>query len=310
MIMNAQSSWSLDRLPSQAGRVAIVTGANSGLGFETARMLAGRGAEVILACRDRGKGDQALRRIREAHPGAAVSILPLDLADLDDVHKAAETVLLGRDRLDLLINNAGVMVPPASRTRQGFELQVGTNHLGHFALTVRLLPLLLRTAGARVVVVSSAAANFGRLDLDDLNYERRAYSRWGAYNQSKLATLVFALELSRRLAQHGCTTTATVSHPGGAATESQRNARFFRTVVNRYLAAPPVEAALTTLRAATDPAAANGSYWGPSRFLGMRGPPDRARVPRRAWDLVLAERLWAASEELTGVRFQFATPEY
>ena len=261
--MKRSSCWRFDEMPIQTGRIALVTGANSGLGFETARMLAMRGAEVIMACRNRSKGEQALQRVREAYPAARVSLLPLDLADLGSVEDAATTLSAEHARLDLLINNAGVMVPPFARTKQGFELQFGTNHLGHFALTGRLLPLILETPGSRVVVLSSAGANFGRINLDDLNYEGRRFSKWGAYCQSKLANLMFALELARRLsaARHG--TIATAAHPGGAATDLQRDAAFFRTVVNPYLAAAPSTGALPTLRAATDPEAGNGSYWGP-----------------------------------------------
>ena len=301
--MESSSPWRFDEVPIQTGRIALVTGANSGLGFETARMLAMRGAEVIMACRNRSKGEQAVQRVREAYPAAQVSLLPLDLADLGSVEDAATTLSAEHTRLDLLINNAGVMVPPFARTKQGFELQFGTNHLGHFAFTGRLLPLILKTPGSRVVVLSSAGANFGRIDLDDLNYERRRFSKWGAYCQSKLANLMFALELARRLsaARHG--TIATAAHPGGAATDLQRDAAFFRTVVNPYLAAAPSTGALPTLRAATDPEAGNGSYWGPSGLFEMRGSPSLAYVPRRARDPSLAQRLWTISEELTGVQF-------
>ena len=301
--MKWSSPWRFDDLPAQTGRVALVTGANSRLGFETARMLAIRGAEVILACRSPSKGEQALRRIREACPQAHVSLLPLDLADLGSVEEASATILAEQAHLDLLINNAGVMVPPFGRTKQGFELQFGTNHLGHFALTARLLPLILRTPGSRVVVLSSAGAHFGRIDLADLNYERRRFSNWGAYCQSKLANLVFALDLARRLSAAHRDTIATVAHPGGAATDLQRNAGFFRAVVNPFLAAAPAAGALPTLRAATDPEAGNGSYWGPSGPFEMRGSPAPAYLPRRARDPVQARRLWTASEDLTQVRF-------
>ncbi len=301
--MKKSASWRFDDVPQQTGRVALVTGANSGLGFETARMLAMRKAEVIMACRNRSKGEHAAQRVREACPAARVSLLSLDLANLESVEEAAVTLLAERARIDLLINNAGVMVPPFARTKHGFELQFGTNHLGHFALTGRLLPLILGTPGSRVVVLSSAGANFGRIDLSDLNYVRRRFSNWGAYCQSKLANLVFALELARRLLAARHTTIATVAHPGGAATNLQRDAAFFRTVVNPYLAAAPSEGALPTLRAATDPQAGNGSYWGPSELFEMRGSPSLAYVPRRARDPSLARRLWTMSEELTGVQF-------
>ena len=283
-----------------------MTGANSGLGLETARMLADLGAEVLLACRSRSRGEAALSSIRGSSPGAEIALVHLDLGDLVSVQEAAETILAERGRLDLLINNAGVMIPPFARTQQGFEMQMGVNHLGHFALAGRLLPLMLKTPGSRVVVLSSAGANFGRLDCTDLNYEHRRYSKWGAYCQSKLANLMFMLELSRRLAVSDCDTIATAAHPGGAATNLQRNALFFRTIVNPYLAATPSAGALPTLRAATDPYARTGSYWSPSSLLEMRGPPAMAYMPKRAMDTALARRLWSISEELTQTRFDFA----
>lgn len=257
--MKTESSSGFEHVVSPTGRVALVTGANSGLGFETARMLAERGAEVILACRNQTKGEHALERIRQACRKALVRLLPIDLADLMSVQHAADIVLADWPRLDLLINNAGVMVPPFSRTPQGFELQFGINHLGHFALTGRLMPLILRTTGSRIVVVSSAGANFGRIDLDDLNYEWRRYRKWGAYCQSKLASLLFARQLAERLAAAPGNTIAVAAHPGGAATDLQRNTRFFRTVVNPFLAATPAAGALPAMRAATDPGVRNGS---------------------------------------------------
>ena len=300
-----ERAWNLDNVASQAGRVALVTGANAGLGFETARMLAARGAAGILACRSESKGAQTIGRIRKIHPDAMVTMLSLDLADLGSVREAAQAVLNSHSRLDLLINNAGVMVPPFSRTSQGFELQFGTNHLGHFALTGRLMPLILSTPASRVVIVSSAAANFGNIDLGDLNFERRAYSKWGGYNQSKLATLIFSLELARRLSVAGASTIAAAAHPGGAATDLQRNAWYFRWFVNPFFSASASSGALPTMRAATDPTVTNGSYWGPSGPFEMRGPPTRVDPPRRARNRDVAERLWAASEELTDVRFGF-----
>jgi NAD(P)-dependent dehydrogenase (short-subunit alcohol dehydrogenase family) len=303
--MITESSWSFDDVPALAGRVALVTGANTGLGFETARTLAARGAQVLLACRNQSKGARALDRIRAVQPDAAVSLLPLDLADLDSVKAATDSVVAAHSRLDLLINNAGIMAPPFARTNEGFELQFGTNHLGHFAVTGRLLPLILSTSSSRIVVVSSAAANFGHIDLGDLNFERRPYSKWGAYNQSKLATLMFSQELARRLDAACSTTIATAAHPGGAATDLQRTTWYFRWFVNPFLAASASGGALPTIRAATDSAAANGSYWSPSKFLEMRGPPTKSIPPARALELGVAERLWSVSEELTGVRFEF-----
>jgi len=297
-------TWTEADIPDQTGRTAIVTGANTGIGLETARMLAGKGAAVVLACRNPDKGKAAIARIEAGKPTGSATLAALDLSDLESVAAFAEAFAAKHDRLDLLINNAGVMVPPLSRTRQGFELQFGTNHLGHFALAGRLLPLVQRTAGARVVVVSSTAQSFGRIDFDDLNWERRAYSPFRAYGQSKLANQLFALELSRRLAAAGSEVRATAAHPGWTATDLQRTsgaARFF----NPLFAMKPADGALPTLRAATDRAAASGSYWGPAHFFELSGPPVPARIPRHAQDTAVAARLWEVSEKLTGVSFSF-----
>ncbi|HRI51630.1 MAG TPA: oxidoreductase, partial [Pseudomonadota bacterium] len=260
------SAWNFDSIPDQSGRIAIVTGANTGIGYETARALARKGAWVILACRDLAKASAAAARIQAEQPSGNVQAQPLDLSDLESVARFAERFAAEHDRLDLLINNAGVMVPPKSQTKQGFELQLGTNHLGHFALTAHLLPLLRRTPGARVVVVSSGAHHMGHIDFADLNFEGRGYSPWRAYAQSKLANLLFALELQRRLRAAGAAVLVTAAHPGWTATDLQRTAgaaRFF----NPYFAMKPADGALPTLRAATDPAASAGEYFGPSRLF-------------------------------------------
>lgn len=301
------ASWTFDDIPDQTGRTAIVTGANSGIGFETARMLAKKGAEVVIACRSPQKGESALARIREDVPDAKVTLAALDLADLDSVEAFATRFSTTHTRLDLLVNNAGVMVPPMSRTKQQFELQIGTNHLGHFALTGRLLPLLSRTPGARVVVVSSTMAHFGVIDVDDFNVERKKYRPWREYGQSKLANSLFAAELSRRLAAAGSSVIATAAHPGYTATELQRTSGLAR-VFNPVFAMKASDGALPTLRAAVDPEATNGSYWGPSRMFETSGPPKPARVPKRAKDDAMASTLWALSETLTGVTFDLPAP--
>jgi NAD(P)-dependent dehydrogenase (short-subunit alcohol dehydrogenase family) len=290
--------WTFDDIPDQTGRTAIVTGANTGIGLETARMLALKGAEVVLACRDFGKGAAAAERIRAEKPTGKVSVEKLDLSDLDSVAAFASSFAAAHGRLDLLINNAGVMVPPLGRTKQGFELQLGTNHIGHVALTERLLPLLERTPGSRVVVVSSTAQSFGHIDFDDLNWEHRSYKAWRAYGQSKLANMMFALELARRLEAAGSPVRVTAAHPGWTATDLQRTSGVAR-FLNPLFAMKPADGALPTLRAATDPDAANGSYWGPSR--GMNGPPAPARASKRAYDQSTASRLFEVSEKLAGV---------
>jgi NAD(P)-dependent dehydrogenase (short-subunit alcohol dehydrogenase family) len=297
--------WAFDDIPDQSGRIAIVTGANTGIGLETARMLAQKGARVVLACRSQDKGEAAALSIAAGRPVGSATFARLDLSDLDSVAAFASAFAAANARLDLLVNNAGVMVPPFGRTKQGFELQFGTNHLGHFALAARLLPLLERTAGARMVVVSSTAQNMGRIDFDDLNWERRTYSAWPAYGQSKLANMMFALELRRRLARAGSELRVTAAHPGWTATDLQRTSGIVR-LLNPLFAMKPHDGALPTLRAATDPSAESGSYWGPSRFAEMNGPPARARIPERAKDETVAKRLWDDSERLTRVAFSFS----
>jgi NAD(P)-dependent dehydrogenase (short-subunit alcohol dehydrogenase family) len=300
------NQWTFQDIPDQAGRTAVVTGANTGIGLETARMLALKGANVVLACRrmDRAKG--ALDKILAEKPAGRVSVSALDLSDLESVAAFAASFSETHERLDLLINNAGVMIPPLGRTKQGFELQLGTNHLGHFALSARLLPLLERT-GARIVVVSSTAQNFGRIVMDDLNWERRPYDAWSAYGQSKLANMMFALELQRRLSAAGSKVLVAAAHPGWTATDLQRESRVVQ-FFNPFFAMKPLDGALPTLRAATDPAASPASYWGPARFFELNGPPVEARIPRRARDEALAAKLFDASEKLTGVSFPGAIP--
>jgi NAD(P)-dependent dehydrogenase (short-subunit alcohol dehydrogenase family) len=296
------SAWSFHDIPDQTGRIAIVTGANTGIGLETARMLAQKGAHVVLACRNLDKGRAALERIQAEKPSGTVSVEALDLSDLESVAAFAAAFSAKHPRLDLLIENAGVMVPPFGRTRQGFELQFGTNHLGHFALSARLLPVLESTPGSRIVVVSSSAQNIGRIELSDLNWERRPYKAWSAYGQSKLANMSFTLELARRLAARGSHVRVTAAHPGYTSTDLQRTAplaRFF----NPLLAMKAADGALPTLRAATDLAAESGSYWGPAGFFELHGPPTAARISARARDAAMAEQLFDVSERLTGVTF-------
>ena len=297
------TAWTFKDIPDQTGRTAIVTGANTGIGLETARMLALRGADVVLACRNLDKGRAALDRITAEKPSGRVSVAALDLSDLASVERFAAEFAASHDRLDLLINNAGVMVPPLGRTAQGFELQFGTNHLGHFALTGRLLPLLERTPGARIVVVSSTAQGLGKIDFDDLNWEKRPYNDWRAYGQSKLANMMFALELARRLSASGSHVLATAAHPGWTATDLQRTTLITR-LLNPLFGMKPKDGALPTLRAAVDPGATNGSYWGPSRTIN--GPPKPAKSTRLSLDQAVAARLWQVSEQLTGVTFPLA----
>jgi NAD(P)-dependent dehydrogenase (short-subunit alcohol dehydrogenase family) len=297
------SKWTTADIPDQAGRVAVITGANTGLGYETAAALADHGARVVLAVRNLDKGKDAAARITAKAPQAEVALQELDLTSLESVRGAAEQLRSSYDRIDLLINNAGVMWTPKSTTKDGFELQFGTNHLGHFAFTGLLLDRLLPVAGSRVVTVSSMGHRI-RADIhfDDLQWER-GYSRVGAYGQSKLANLLFTYELQRRLAPHG-TTIAAAAHPGGSRTELARNLPAWATPVFRVME-PLFQGAemgaLPTLRAATDPGVLGGQYYGPDGFAEQRGYPKVVASSEKSHDGEVQRRLWAVSEELTGV---------
>jgi len=299
--MNAK--WTSDDVPGQHGRLAVVTGANTGLGFETARVLAAHGASVVLAVRDTEKGKAAAARIAGTAPGADITVQPLDLTSLESIHAAAAELRARHPRIDLLINNAGVMFPPMQTTRDGFELQLGTNHLGHFALTGLLLQQMLPVPGSRVVTVSSLAHRIrARINFGDLQSER-SYSRVAAYSQSKLANLMFTYELHRRLSAAG-TTIAVAAHPGLAGTELTRNTPAIAAFLYaRLLSQTPAMGALPTLRAATDPGVLGGQYYGPGGFLGARGYPELAESSRQSHDTAIQRRLWTVSEQLTGVTF-------
>ena len=297
------AKWTTDDIPDQTGRVAVITGANTGLGYETARALAEHGAHVVLAVRNLDKGKDAAARITAASPSAGVALQELDLTSLDSIRAAARQLRSDHDRIDLLVNNAGVMYTPKSTTKDGFELQFGTNHLGHFALTGLLLDRLLPVAGSRIVTVSSIGHRI-RADIhfDDLQWEH-SYNRVSAYGQAKLANLLFTYELQRRLAPHG-TTIAAAAHPGGSNTELMRNlpplvARV--SAVIEPLFQDPAMGALPSLRAATDPAVVGGQYFGPDGFAQTRGYPKVVASSRKSHDIDLQRRLWAVSEELTGV---------
>lgn len=297
------SRWTFDDIPDQSGRKVIVTGANTGIGFETAKALAARGAEAVLACRSAPRGQEAVDRILKELPNASARLEHLDLSDLEDVKAFAARFVERNDRLDLLILNAGVMVPPEGRTKQGFELQFGVNHLGHFALAGALLPLLQRTEGSRVVVVSSTAALRGAIDFDDLNFDKRRYAPWPAYGQSKLANQLFARELQRRLRAAGSPVLVTAAHPGWTRTDLQRTSAA-ASFLNPFVGMKPPQGALSTLRAATDAMATEGDYYGPDGFLQMRGYPVRIDMVKQARDAAVARRLWEVSEELTGVHYE------
>jgi len=297
-----QKKWDINNIPDQEGRVAIVTGSSSGIGYETARVLANKKATVILAVRNLGKGNAAANKIREEYKDADVKVMELDLANLESVKNFTDQFMLKYSRVDLLINNAGVMVPPYSKTADGFELQFGTNHLGHFALTGLLIDLIKDTKDSRIVTVSSGAHQYGKLDFHDLNWEKRKYKAWRAYGDSKIANLYFTYQLERKLKEKGNGTLAAASHPGWTATELQRHSGI-ASFLNRFFAQDIDMGALPTLYAAVGPDVKSGDYFGPSGFKEMKGYPKKVESNERSHDKDTAQRLWEVSEELTGVKF-------
>jgi len=309
--MAGQTRWTVDDIPDSSGRTIIVTGGNSGIGYEAAAALAGKGAYVVLACRDRQRATEAVEGIHRAHRHARVDAMTLDLASLDSIRHFAEAFRKRHEALHVLVNNAGVMALPYRTTADGFEMQFGTNHLGHFALTGLLLDRVLATAGARIVTVSSMAHRFGSIHFDDLQSERR-YRKWDAYGQSKLANLLFTYELQRRLVGAGARAIAVACHPGYSATNLQAaGPRMAETpvmerlmgVMNRLFAQSAAMGALPTLYAATAPDVHGGDYIGPDGPGEAWGHPRKVRASARARDADAARRLWDESEVLTGVRY-------
>ncbi|MCC2655837.1 MAG: putative Protochlorophyllide reductase [Panacagrimonas sp.] len=305
------SAWTFDQIPDLQGRHAVVTGANSGLGYWTALHLARRGAHVVLACRSRARADEAAERIVTASAGAHVGVMELDVADLDSVKAFAAHYAEQHHQLHVLCNNAGLALPPLSHTRHGFEAQFGTNFLGHFALTGHLLPILRATPGARVVHTASIAHRFGRIDFDDPHFRSRPYRDMAAYGQSKLANLMFAFELQRRLTRAGIDALSIAAHPGYAATNISASNKLGSTRVgqamvrlgDRLLGQTAEAGARPILLAATSMQARGGDYWGPRGLMEMRGAPRRVGSTRAARDEAAAARLWTMAENLTDVRY-------
>ena len=306
------SKWTAEEIPDQSGRTAIVTGANSGLGLVTARELARAGASVVLACRTLSKADAAVAQISAEVADADLEVRELDLSSLDSVRAFATAYRDEVGPLDLLINNAGLMAPPRRESADGYELQLATNHLGHFALTGLLLGALEGREDARVVTVSSFVHHTGRISFDNLQGTRN-YNRWLAYGQSKLANLLFMYELDRRLRAAGSQVKSLGSHPGYAATELQTNAAprldsLFMSVTNRVVAQSAAMGALPSLYAATQPGLEGGLFIGPDGIGGQRGHPKVVDSSGRSKDRDAARRLWEVSAELTGVAFELSTP--
>jgi NAD(P)-dependent dehydrogenase (short-subunit alcohol dehydrogenase family) len=302
-------SWSTKDIPSQAGKLALITGATGGLGLETALELARAGADVVLTGRNAEKGAAALARIKAEVPHALVSYENLDLSALGNVARFAEDFSARHDRLDILVNNAGVMAPPTrERTPDGFELQFETNYLSHFALTARLLPLLRAAPAGRVVPLASVAARSGKIDFANLQSEQD-YKPMVSYSQTKLACLMFGFELQRRSDANGWGLASITAHPGVSRTDLVNNGMGEASVAGfarrhfAFMFQPVPQGALPTLMAATDPSVKPGGYYGPQGLMEVRGAPGEARPPSQSLDLTVARRLWDISEELSGVRF-------
>ena len=300
-----QDKWTTENIPDQKGKIIVVTGANCGLGFDLAKVLSKKNATVIMAVRDASKGARALQEIKKELSGAITELMLLDLADLKSIENFATEFKKRYSQLNILINNAGVMYPPGRQeTKQGFELQIGTNHLGHFALTGLLLDIIKKTKQARIVTQSSLAHLNGSIRLNDLNWHLE-YSRTKAYGQSKLANLLFAYELDRKFKAHLNTAVSVASHPGISNTSLQRTSGFLTHLLFNLMAQTSEMGALPELRAATDEKLTGGEYIGPNGLLGVRGYPEIVRSNKQSYDLGLAQDLWTLSEKLTGVHFNF-----
>ena len=302
------NKWTATDIPELKDKVAIVTGANSGIGFETAKELARHGAQTVLACRSVDKAQAALAKIQAELPNAHAEVILLDLASLDSIHQFVGTFKAKYDQLDLLVNNAGIMMVPYGTTEDGFERQFGTNHLGHFALTGLLLDLLLAVSEGRVVNVSSTAHRMGTIDFENLMFTNGAdYSPSRAYARSKLANLLFTYELQRKFEAIGKETLAVAAHPGWTETNLQQHAGSMR-FLNRFFAQQPPTGALPTLYAATAADVEGGDYYGPGGFMEMQGYPKKVKSIDASHDAVTAEKLWQISEELTAVSFNWNQP--
>jgi NAD(P)-dependent dehydrogenase (short-subunit alcohol dehydrogenase family) len=302
--------WTTDNIPDLTGKVIIVTGANSGLGYEDSKEFTRKGARTILACRDMDKAQNALAQIKVEIPDAQAEVMQLNLASLKSVHRFSEIFIEKYDRLDVLVNNAGIMWCPYTITEDGFESQFGTNYLGHFALTGLLIDMLLKTNGSRIVNVSSLTHRMGKMDFNNFMYEKvRGYSSYRAYNRSKLAILLFTYELQRRFEKAGVNAIAVAAHPGGANTnltryiDSKWYIRLFRPILVWLTTQSAAISALPTIRAAVDPDVNGGQYYGPRGFLQVRGYPVIVDSNKASHNIADAQQLWRVSEQLTGVSY-------
>lgn len=297
-----RKKWSVENIPDQKGKTIIITGSTSGLGKEASRVLAKKNATIIMAVRNTQKAEIVANEIRKEYPIAKIEIRNLDLGSLDSISSFAKGMLEDYRNLDLLINNAGIMMCPYSKTKNGFEIQMGTNHLGPFALTGLLMPLLIRTNHARIVSTSSVAHNQGDIDFTDINWEKRKYNTSKAYSDSKLANLYFSYELKRRLEHVENPPLVVSAHPGGTKTDLARHSGIFNVFMN-LLFLPVEKGVLSTLRAATDANATSGDYYGPGGFMQVRGFPELVQSSKMSHNLKNAEHLWDISEVLTGIKY-------
>lgn len=301
--MENLKNWINKNVPDQTGKTVVITGANSGLGFATSEILASKNAKIIMLCRNKSRGEEAIQKINKSVNNADLELIVTDLGDLTSINKTADTLNKNYKVIDILVNNAGVMIPPYSRTADGFELQFGTNHLGHFLLTALIFNLIKNSTGGRIVNVASLAHKWGNINFDDLNWEKRKYVNWKAYGDSKLANLYFTYFLADRLKKNNSGIITAAVHPGWTASELQRHSSIF-SFMNNFFAQDIYMGSLPTVLAATNADIKNGEYYGPSGMMEWKGFPEKVKSNPLSHDIKTAEKLWDISEELTKTRFE------
>ncbi len=298
--LSKKKNWKFEDIPSQKGKVAIVTGANRGIGFEVVKALARKGAQVIMACRNLDNSEKAKNKILSEYPNVKIDMIYLDLANLSSIREFVTKFQEKYSRLDILCNNAGIFQTPQQKTVDGFELHFGTNHLGHFALTGLLIEMLIKTKNSRIITMSSWGHKFGEIHFDDLNLDKN-YSKGNVYAQSKLANLLFAYELQRKLESNGRNVLSIASHPGWTRTKLSKS--ILIRIFNPFMGMKPENGALSMIYAATAPEAEGGAYYGPNGRLGIKGYPKKVKSNEKSHNLELAKRLWEVSEDLTCIKF-------
>ncbi len=299
----SKTNWTTENIPDQTGKTIIITGATSGLGKEATKVLASKNATVVMAVRNTEKAETVVKEILSEFPSSKIDIISLDLNNLESISSFDEKFNNDYKKLDVLINNAGIMMCPYSKTKDGFEIQMGTNHMGHFALTGLLMPILLNTSDSRVVTTSSIAHRAGNINFDDLNWEKRKYNTYRAYSDSKIANLYFTYELVRRFKDAKNAPVFISSHPGWTKTELDRHsgpASFLGDIIAQSVQM----GTLPTLRATTEVSAKSGDYFGPTKMMEMRGYPELVKSNKRSHNIENAKKLWEISEQLTGVKYQ------